>query len=238
MMLPVPFLTSFAQTADTASHVATVVATVVLGLWAYSRFVAEQITRPPIEFTVEAESADVVAARRLVRVTLRVRNAGKRECDVWLYWRLRVLRENADRLEEHRDRPGQIRFTRADPVATSGSDETGLTGQNIEEKPRPATRNDRLDSPDAPKGFVPVIPFRTFVGAGVTQNYPFVTALELDCIAATIVGSIAYRRSRSGIAALIAPLARLLSGLSSRETRLLTRDHTAVGVVFLDSEPR
>jgi hypothetical protein len=40
-----------------------VVATIVRGFWSYSRFVAEQITRPPIEFTLEVESGPAVQAK-------------------------------------------------------------------------------------------------------------------------------------------------------------------------------
>lgn len=236
MTLPFLFLTSFAQTADTASHVATVVATIVLGLWAYSRFVAEQITRPPIEFTVEVESGPVVAAQRLVKITFRVRNAGKRECDAWLFWRLRVVRSNAERLEGHKDRQGQLRFTGYEPLASSTGEENLQPTLAAEEKPGRGKSAEPADSPPAPKGFVPVVPFRTFVGAGVTQSYPLVTALDLDCVAVAVTGTLAYRRSRSGIASLVAPAARLVSGLSPRETRLLTRDHTAAGVLFLASE--
>ena len=143
MTLPFLFVTSFAQSADTAAHVATVVATIVLGLWAYSRFVAEQITRPPIEFTVEVESGPVVAAQRLVHITFRVRNAGKRECDVWLYWRIRVVRGNADRLEAHKKRAGQVWFKRFEPLASSTGEETRQSAFPGEEKAERRARRRR-----------------------------------------------------------------------------------------------
>jgi hypothetical protein len=102
---------SFAEKADTAAHVATVVATAVLGLWAYSRFVAQQITRPPIEFTAKGEPIGSCAGKRLIWITFQVHNGGTRECDVWLYWKLLGLRNRSEHLNERAKLPGQIQFS-------------------------------------------------------------------------------------------------------------------------------
>jgi hypothetical protein len=218
---------SFAKNADTAAHVATVIATAVLGLWAYSRFVAQQITRPPIEFTVESVPIGIVGGKRLIRITFRVRNGSTRECDVWLYWSLRGLRGSLQSLDglEAENPACQVALEYIYPVRRDD---------------RKDERPGRVWQPAIPRpNFIPVLKgnYRTFVGAGVTQQYTFTTAVELDYAFATVVGSINYMRSRSGLAKLTTPLALLLSGLSPRETRAVTFDHTTSSVVVLEPPP-
>src|SRR5262249_10204294 len=154
-----------------------------------------------------------------VRITFRVRNAGGRECDVWLYWSLRALNANARELAESETGPGRVKFDR------------------ICQTRQPSDQSERLIwQPEIPPpGFMPVIQDgksvvrgeSQFVGAGVTQEYTLTTSLDQRYALATVAGSINYTRSRSRLARLMTPLARVLSGLSSRETSDITFDHDA-----------
>lgn len=253
MSLTPAILASFAQNADTAAHVATVVATVVLGLWAYSRFVAQQITRPPIEFTVKGEPVVIVAGKRLIRLTFRVRNASTRECDAWLSWKLQGIRADQKEISGRRCEDGlsQVKFERIYPAPQSNHGEKDARSA-LSQNPEPGSgsgepkRTQKWEASLPRPNFIPVLRdpknpgrnYTTFVGAGVTQEYTIVTAVDLDYSAARILGSINYRRSRSWLARLMTPLARLLSGVSKRETTPLTFNHTVAGVVVLrEPEP-
>jgi hypothetical protein len=222
---------SVAEGADIAAHVATVVATAVLGLWVYSRFLAQQITRPPIEFTVQGEPIGRSADKRLIRITFGVRNGGTRECDVWLYWRLLGLRNDPSGLDEREKLPSQVKFDVIHGVAPPHGDGDGK--QQAHSRGGVSSRHDQPPKPPRP-GYLPVIDGRTFVGAGVTQKYEFVTSAALGCGFAIVLGEIIYMRTRSRLARIMTPVARLFSGLSDRETLPVTNRHTIAGVVALE----
>jgi hypothetical protein len=85
-----------------------------------------------------------------------------------------------------------------------------------------------------PAEYLPVMGGRTFVGAGITQKYEFVTDADPDYSIAMVLGRIVYMRSRSRLAWLMTPLARWFTDLADPETSVITTQHTVAGVVVLE----
>src|SRR5439155_21582642 len=81
-------VSSFAEAAHAAADITTVVAAVAVGAWAYVRSYGRQIARPAIELMINAIAIGEVASCSLIHVTLSVRNAGSRECRIFLCWKL------------------------------------------------------------------------------------------------------------------------------------------------------
>ena len=116
---------SFAEAAHAAADVTTVIAAVVVGVWAYVRSYGQQIARPAIELMINARAIGEVASRSLIHVTFNVRNAGSRECRVFLCWKLTSLDARLSSLTDvkyadlrtHDDvtLAGQVRFAREVP---------------------------------------------------------------------------------------------------------------------------
>ncbi len=241
---------SFADVAHTAADVTTVVAAIVLGAWAYVRSYGQQIARPAIELTVDAIAIGEVASRSLLHVTLSVRNAGSRECRVFLSWKLASLaasRSNLmdvkyrdSRTRDERTLVGQIRFAREVPRRQP-------TSQTSDDRqPHPTTTRTGSETREAqplgakfgeaPPNYESLLPHTTFVSPGVTQRYAFVTGVPVGSVAATIVGYIQYERSRSRTEALLAGPVRAVLGLSGRATKATTFDHTTAGVVAIAAD--
>jgi hypothetical protein len=240
---------SFADMAHTAADLTTVVAAVVLGTWAYIRSYGQQIARPAIELSVNATVIGEVASRSLLHVTLNVRNAGSRECRVFLVWKLSSLSADLANLadisyQDSRTREdvtlvGQVRFARQVPrqrMRRSGDDDGPQ---------HPARSKTRDTQPAvtqfgvAPHNYEPVLPYETFVGPGVSQRYEFVAGVPADSAAAAIVCHIQYRRSRSLAETVLAGPVRAVVGLTAGETKVTTFDHTTAGYVAIapDSPP-
>jgi hypothetical protein len=240
-------VSSFADIAHTAADVTTVVAAVVLGAWAYVRSYGLQIARPAIELTVDARTIGNVASRSLIHVTLSVRNAGARECRVFLCWKLTSLDAHLSSLTDvkYRDRrthadvtlAGQVKFMREVPKRRPASQTSDGEHQPLTTAPASLVARDAqllaTKFGEAPPNYEPVVPYKTFVSPGVTQRYDFVTSVPATSTAATIVGYIQYERSRSRTEAILGGPVRAVVGLSRGETKVTTFDHTTAGVVVL-----
>lgn len=204
-----------------AANVVTVAAALVLGLWTYLRFIAQQLVRPAIEFVAEVVPMHRVSDRVLIKCVFTVRNAGVRECRAWLYWRLLSLDDKATprRLgDDNESMAGRVKFQYEVPTSKDVRAGTNSFGR------------------EAPAGFVPVVNYPTFVAPTVMQRYELVTSVGLDTAAVVLMGNIQYQRSRPRAAALddaplkqatISKLARLVLRLSPRELKETTQDHTA-----------
>lgn len=231
---------SVSEFASTSADLATVGAALVLGAWSYSRYVANQIRRPAIEFTVTCMPVGLVAGRRLLAVTFLVRNAGSRECDVWLSWRLVDLPYDTTCIDWLPDPDqtggkleGQVKFKSIYSGALlRRKDLTEEQYQRFTDE-----EHERFHSslgPDVPPDkYLKVLPYRTFVGADVTQRYSLVTDVAPDLAVIKVLGAIGYRQTRSKLASRLTPLIRWSSGLSEREVRAQTREHTVECVVAL-----
>ena len=143
-MVETPVLaSSFADVAHTAADVTTVVAALVLAAWGYVRSYGQQITRPAIELTVDAVVIGEVASRSLLHVTLSVRNAGSRECRVFLYWKLSILDASLPSLThlKYRNRTlvGQVKFAREVPMHQTA----GQTGDDQQQQTAGQTGDDQ-----------------------------------------------------------------------------------------------
>src|SRR4051812_33859379 len=79
-------------------NVVTALASIVLGIWVYLRFVAQQIIRPGIEFTVDGEPGDLGQTASRSSDVLRA-YLGSRVCDVWLFWRLHGMSRNQSQID-------------------------------------------------------------------------------------------------------------------------------------------
>jgi hypothetical protein len=244
MIEPAEFSSSFADAAQIAADISTVVAAIVVGAWAYTRNYGQQIARPAVELNVDATKMGQVAHRLLLRVTLSVRNAGSRECRVFLCWKLASLDGGLESLTDisyHDSRTnrehslkGQVKFARQVPVRPTASqvkDEhtEGLAATSNEPSVQVAPQQASFGR--APANYEPVLPYTTFVGPGITQRYEFATSVPVGSIAAAIVAYIQYERPRSQTEALLARPVRVLLGLSFRATKATTFDHTTVGIV-------
>ena len=246
MVEPTEFSSSFADSAQIAADITTVVAAIVVGAWAYVRSYGLQIARPAVELNVDATAIGKVAHRILLHVTLSVRNAGSRECRVFLCWKLASLDASLEDLADvsyHDGRTnrqqtlkGQVKFARQVPARLPArqvkdvllqSHATASNRQSAEVAPEEAT----FGRP--PQNYEPVLPYTTFVSPGITQRYEFTTSVPMGSIAAAIVAYIQYERPRSRTEAILAKPVRVLLGLSSRATKPTTFDHTTVGVVEL-----
>lgn len=247
MVESVVLASSFADVAHTAADVTTVAAALALGAWAYVRSYGQQIARPAIELTVDAVAIGEVASRSLLHVTLSVRNAGSRECRVFLCWKLASLDTSLPTLTDIKYRDwhtnddltlvGQVKFTREVPIRQPMS--------QTKRRPREASYNPRTNSVandaqplvtefgKAPPNYEPLLPYKTFVSPGVIQRYDFVTSVPVGSSAAAIVAYIQYERSRSRTEAVIGGPVRAVVGLSSRETKATTFGHTSVGIVAI-----
>jgi hypothetical protein len=234
---------SLGDVTQIAADVTTIVAALIVGAWAYVRSYGQQIARPAVELTVDGKVIGEVASRSLIHVTFSVRNAGSRECRVFLCWKLTSLDSRLTSLTDvkYRDRrtgndvilTGQVKFTREVPMrlqAAKISDDqqqpsTGLVAREAQ----PLVT--QLGA--TPEGFEPILPYTTFVAPGVTQRYDFVTSVPGGSAAAAVIGYIQYQRSRSRTETILGGPVRAIVGLSSGETKVTTSDHTAVGVVVM-----
>jgi hypothetical protein len=73
----------------------------------------------------------------------------------------------------------------------------------------------------------------TFVSAGVTQRYDFVTSVPVGSAAALIIAQIQYERTRSRSEKVLGGPVRALAGLSRSETTLTTFNHTTAEYVAI-----
>jgi hypothetical protein len=247
MVQSVVLASSFADVAHTAADVTTVGAALVLGAWAYVRSYGQQIARPAIELTVEAVAMGEVANRSLLHVTLSVRNAGSRECRVFLCWKLASLDASLPTLTDIKYRDwhtnddltlvGQVQFTREVPTRQPMSQTSDARQQHVT---TPDSNSEARDAQPlvtkfgkAPPNYEPLLPYKTFVSPGVVQRYDFATSVPAGSSAAAIVAYIQYERSRSRTEAVLGGPVRAVVGLSSRETRATTFGHTSVGIVTI-----
>jgi hypothetical protein len=165
---------------DVAANITTVLAALVLGTWAYLRFLGGQLARPRIELRAVPIPLCRVGNAILVHCHITARNLGSRECDLLLYWRILYYDKNEPSVAYIRpENPrfaGQVKFRQAFP-----------------QKGYLPERNNRFGRP-GPDRYIPYLG-RTFIGPQVTQSYDFVTSVPGDSVAVTLMGLVHYQTS-------------------------------------------
>jgi hypothetical protein len=156
---------------DVVKELAAIIAALVAGFWAWSRFVIERGLLPPSEMNLDLQIVGSSDVSKVVEATIRIRNKGTSALIVTdLRIRLRYLNDD-DRVDVIDDPTlaafGRVRFPHAHVL-----NEVGATERAVKQVETVAHRESRLGS-----GEFLLVPYDTFVQPGVEQPYSFVTAL-------------------------------------------------------------
>jgi hypothetical protein len=155
---------------DVVQGVITLIATFLVGLWAWVKLVLERGLLPPSQMDITVRNIGSTEEAILVEVGVNIQNRGSSALVVTdLRIRLRYLTTD-DHIElvadPARSSYGRISFLRAHAV------KNGHSREDSNVKKQPEIQRVSLGS-----GEFLVVPYDTFVQPGVNQNYTFATAL-------------------------------------------------------------
>lgn len=145
------------------------------GLWAYTKFAIERGSFPPSQMNLELTCVGEQGGEQVLEILIRIKNLGATVLVVRSLWiDVHCLHEGDDcaNSTDKWTRLGRLDF--GESVLPRLSEEQTESAQKADVLLRSARKGKRT-----PSG-VPVVPYRTFVQAGVDQVYTYVT-----CVPAT-----------------------------------------------------
>jgi len=224
----------------------------VTALWAYTKFVLERGLLPPSQFDVECTPVGLLGGKKLLEVVLHLRNVGTSTLiasDI----RVDVL------YLERQDLPtlfSDARFGRLALPHSVRADLAPAEPPRYRKKPIPPSRWRRLrwvvlvrravgsmttrrvaapgEPAKQPRG-ITVVPYDTFVQAGVDQLYTFPTAVPESAAFVLIWSSFRYAQSPKPLQRAVLAVSRRL-GLVQFTLRHVTAPHTVERLFSVDGQ--
>ncbi len=195
--------------------------------WAYAKFIVERSVLPPSEFDVEVRELDVEGKGLVLEILANLKNLGSSPLVVQNLWVdvLYLLQGDPVELwenpseEKDRKRCGRVHFRRKlserlDAAAVKAAREEAL---GLWRKTNKSRRRE-------PRG-LPVAPYKTFVSAGVTQRYSFVTALPANTSLVLVHAAFYYEPGGSILQRLVWRFLKFF-GLVSHSLQHVREPHT------------
>ena len=239
---------------DVVLGLLTLVSGLLLGLWAYAKYVLERGLLPPVQFNVDCTVAGLQGDARILEILLHLQNVGGSaliatniQIDV-LYLNssdpVKVAPQSSNRFgrldfthkhfKELRALPGAQLAHSEQPSHAVAADQP-QAGRDQPSKPRkPATSkgSGRLESKRKDRG-IPILSYDTFVQPKVDQVYPFVTAVPGSASYVLVWASFEYAQHPSLIQRFILWLSRKL-GLIQFSLSHVSEPHTTERLFKVD----
>lgn len=209
----------------------TIIAAAVTALWVYTKYILEQGFLPPIEFYLTGEKVGQLDGKAIINVKVHLKNCGSTTL-VARNIRLDVRYAKSDSNLIMKDKAsGRTNFPKS-VLKIHGVDPFELMPDKIkkdEEKMADWRRRNQ-------RGFL-VLPQDTFVQAGVSQAYSFVTHVEKDARAVLLWSSFEYAQKPSKWQRRIFQVSRYL-GLIQYSLAHAEVPHTTEAVFWVDEEKK
>lgn len=227
----------------------------VTALWAYTKFVLERGLLPPSQFDVECTPVGALGRKTLLEIVLHLRNVGTSTLIA------SDIRVDVLYLEE-RDLPtlfSDARFGRLSLSHSVRADLLPAKPPRYPKKPMPRSRRSALRwvvrmkkalrwalrvklerhkkrEPRKPRG-ITVVPYDTFVQAGVEQIYTFPTAVPDSTNFVLVWSSFRYAQSPKPLQRTVLWISRRL-GLVQFTLRHVTAPHTVERLFSIPTQPQ
>lgn len=180
------------------------VASFILALWAYTKFVIERGLLPPVQFDIECRSLDIVKDQRIIEVLIHLKNLGSATLvaqNIRLDIKYLESGDVAPKLFSEGKLAGRLDFPRSliKKLRVSPDD---LAPPVHPSKPDTKTHGKQ-------RGFS-VMPYDTIVRPAVDQLYTFVTAIPADAAILLAWSSFQYAQRPSKLQNIVLRISRSL----------------------------
>lgn len=210
-----------------AAQIIVIFSAVVAGFWAYTKYIVERGILPPTEFSISLNPIGI-QNELILEISLHLKNLGNSALIVQSLWvDVRYLRQGdavgfiKDPEERHRcgltDFPRSVKKRLSTTSLIEARKESLSLWLNCREK-----RNEDLER--QPRG-LPVLPYKTFVQAGVEQKYTYITNVEKDTSFVLINAEFYYQPRPSFFQRIILSLSKPL-GLINYSLSHVDKPHT------------
>jgi hypothetical protein len=207
-----------------------IIALVLGGLWAYTKYVVERGLLPPIQFNVDCKRLGNVGNKSVFVFETSLKNLGSSTLVArWMFIDVRYIKNDDKDLtlfEDHR--AGRLRFSHS-LLADLNLDTKQLVDSAREAVLR--RQNKTLPAPAQCRG-LPVLPHDTFVQPNVDQLYTFATVLPSDTACVLLYASFQYGQKLNSLQDAIYRISRKL-GLIHYSLQHVSVPHTAERVFWV-----
>jgi hypothetical protein len=179
-------------------------AVLIGGLWAYTKFILERGLLPPVEFTLDCDRLGVQGEKQLVEILLHLKNMG-----------------NSTLVAE--DIQTRLRYITSEDEMAVFSDAAKPTFGRVN-FPHSHSKAILDNDPDSPS-LIPVLNYDTFVQPGVDQAYTLVTALPRSATYLLVWAQFRYANCPSTFERVVIRVSRAL-GLIHYSLDHVTEPHT------------
>lgn len=215
---------------DILISIFTLVAGVVAGLWAYTRFIVERGLLPPVQFDIDCCPRGKSGDRRVVEFLVHLKNVGSATLvarNIRLDIRYHRAGSGVTELFRDEKRLGRLRFP-----------DSLVHDLDVKQEERPAQAHPSKKSPKKPhrnRG-LPVMSYDTFVQPGVDQIYTFVTVVPDDVDYVLAWSCFEYAQGASSLQSWILSLSRKL-GLIQYSLEHVKEPHTVERMFQVGEDP-
>jgi hypothetical protein len=210
---------------DLISGIVALVAGLIAGFWAYTKFVLERGLLPPVQFDIECEPRGLQGEKMVLEVLLHLKNLGS---STLVATNIRVDMRYLDATDEpslfenpEKSTFGRLRFPRSLQRDLLGGSENIAAGDQTK-------KSNHLDG-------IPILRYDTFVQPGVDQTYTFVTAVPKSTTFVRVFSSFEYELHPSRFQRAILFLSRRF-GLLQYSLDHVRAPHTAERVFRMTSQ--
>jgi hypothetical protein len=185
-----------------------IIALLIGGLWAYTKYVVERGLLPPVQFDVDCKKLGNLGDNSIYTFEVNLKNVGSSTLVArWLFLDIRYIKKNDQELALFNDhRAGRLRFSHS-----LLKDLNLDTRKLVDNACRSASERHKktLSAPARSRGF-PVLPYDTFVQPSVNQMYTFATILPDDTACVLMHASFQYGQKLNPVQGVIYRLSRKL----------------------------
>jgi hypothetical protein len=170
------------------------VAGLVAGLWAYTKFVLERGLLPPSQLDVECKTMGCQRDKRVVEILLHLKNVGTSTL-VTTNMRIDVRYLNKDQEPELFERSDEAKYGRLLFPQSLKTELGHQPGAAASDPVKPSETRDVLgENPREPRDDrgIRLLPYDTFVQPGVEQLYTFITAIPTSAAFVLVWASFEY----------------------------------------------
>ena len=185
-----------------------IIALVLGGLWAYTKYVVERGLLPPIQFGVDCKRLGNVGDKSIFVFEINLKNVGSSTLVArWIFLDVKYIKQNDQDLVLFEDyRAGRLRFNHS-LLTDLNLDTKKLV--DAARKAAPKRQNKTMPAPAHCRG-LPVLPYDTFVQPSVDQLYTFATMLPSDTVCVLMYASFQYGQNLNALQGAIYRLSRKL----------------------------
>jgi hypothetical protein len=210
------------------------IAGLVTGLWAYTKYVLERGFLPPVKFYLTGEKVGTVNNKNIIDIKIHLHNIGSSTLiarNIRLDIRYIIAKNETLELFKDQRKAGRLSFPES-VTKDAGVDPSALIPIKIRKDER------KLDYwlEQGHRGFL-VLENDTFVQAGVDQVYTFVTMVPGNALCCLAWCSFQYAQNLSSWQDLLSKISRKL-GLIQYTLKHAIEDHTVEDVFWIEDNTK